>query len=111
MAIANRFNTPGNNDQIARYFQLQYVYVKEFLTKELIELLSPEDQLFVDLFRKVALHSHRQELCEWWKRIHAGHATVDEARKSIPRLDLKLAAIKRKHQSNPRDKDNKEIVK
>lgn len=103
-ALVDRWPITGRNLRITNYFLLQYAYVKEFLAPKTIALFSPEDQLFIDLFNKTT-SSGKKQLCDWHKRIRGGQATVEEAKKSIPRPDLKIAALKRKHQARNKDRD------
>ncbi|KAL2756601.1 hypothetical protein ACRALDRAFT_2033927 [Sodiomyces alcalophilus JCM 7366] len=94
--IAERFDTPGLNCSITLYLQVQYAYVLGVLPEKFIALLPEEDQLFIELFDS-ALFA-RRKVCTEWKKIRDGKQTVDEARKRIPRHDLRLAALKMKRQ-------------
>lgn len=60
------------------------------------------------------LPSTRVKLCVEWDKIRSGEATVDEARKRIPRKDLAFARFKAEYQAKKKTvmvtgKENKEV--
>jgi hypothetical protein len=57
----------------------------------------------VDLFHTAMLPSAKRKVCLKWQQIDMGCTTVEAARKSIPRIDLLLAAVKCKYQKNTID--------
>jgi hypothetical protein len=101
--ISKRFVDPGYNINISGYFRLQYFYLLEVIPENLIAHMSEGDKFFVDLFNQVMLPSARKKVCSKRWQIDMGCTTVEAARKSIPRKDLLLAAMKRKCQKDTID--------
>ncbi|KAK2795564.1 hypothetical protein FQN51_000418 [Onygenales sp. PD_10] len=94
--IIERFRQEELNISITAYFQTQYYYLLEILPKDVITRLPIEDQFFVDLFGKVMMPGARRKVCFQRNQIRAGLISPEDARASIPRKDLGLAAIKKK---------------
>ncbi|KAK2795336.1 hypothetical protein FQN50_009762 [Emmonsiellopsis sp. PD_5] len=94
--IIERFRQEELNISITAYFETQYCYLLEVLPKDVITSLPIEDQFFVDLFEKVMMPSARSKVCFQRNQIRAGLISLEDARASIPRKDLELAALKKK---------------
>ena len=61
--IIERFGQGGINRSITGYFDIQYSYLLDVISKDLISHLSIEDQFFINLFDKVMLLSARRKVC------------------------------------------------
>jgi hypothetical protein len=97
-ALVERFRNPEFNLRITHYFEYQYAWLLTVLPENLKGLLPAEDQFFIDLFHKVLWPSARKKVCLQRQQIRIGLTSVDDAKESIPRKDLGLAALKAKYQ-------------
>ena len=94
--VSDRYVDEGLNFLISGYFQSHYAYLTHLL-KDIIEDLPIEDRYFVENFKRGMLNRARKMVCRQRLQIREGTLTPEAAKALVPRPDLRVEELKRKH--------------